>query len=97
MYIGDSFTFDASFYDTSRILSIIFATGICLYGTVRWFFNVLGGLYMYKRIIVAAILAGTHLDDRMLAPLVISEVLFCLVRYIIESPEKYKYIWIMLG
>ena len=52
---------------------------------------------MYKRIVVAAILAATHWDDRMLAPLLISEAVFCLVRYIIESPEKRKFIWIMLG
>ena len=97
MYIGNSYDMNPSFYDTSRIVSIVFATGICLYGTIRWFFNVLGGLYMYKRIVVAAILAATHLDDRMLAPLLISEAVFCLVRYIIESPEKNKFIWIMLG
>jgi hypothetical protein len=71
MYIGDSYTFDASFHDTSKVVSIVFIAFICLYGTIRWFFNVLGGLYMYKRIVIATILAATHLDDRMLAPLVI--------------------------
>jgi len=51
---------------------------------------------MYKRIIMATILAGSYLDNRMLAPLVIMEVVFCVVRYIVESPEKYKHIWMMI-
>ena len=38
---------------------------------------------MYKRIIVATILAAAYQDNRMLAPLVITEVVFCFVRYII--------------
>ena len=71
MYLGNSEVFSPSFNNSSRIVSIIFVVFIVLYGTVRWFFNVLGGLYMYKRIVVAAILAASYQDNRMLAPLVI--------------------------
>lgn len=74
------------FHGTSRSVSIFLIVFICVYGTGRWFFNVLGGLYMYKRIIMATILAASYLDNRMLAPLVIMEVIFCIVRYIVESP-----------
>jgi len=96
MYIGDSQNMSSGFNSTSRAVSIFFIIFICIYGTGRWFFNVLGGLYMYKRIIMATILAGSYLDNRMLAPLVIMEVVFCVVRYIVESPEKYKHIWMMI-
>lgn len=72
MYIGNSDIFDSSYHISSKIVSIIFIVFIILYSIVRWFFNILGGLYMFKRIIVAAILAASYLDNRMLAPLLIT-------------------------
>lgn len=59
---------------------------IAIYGTVRWFFNPLGGLYMYKRIIIATILAASYLDNRMLAPLCVLEFVFLVFRFIMEKP-----------
>lgn len=59
---------------------------IAVYGTIRWFFNPLGGLYMYKRILLATILAASYLKNEMLAPLIIIEILFCTLRYLMEKP-----------
>ena len=72
MYLGNSEVFDSSFHNSSKIVSAIFICFIGVYGIVRWFFNVLGGLYMFKRIIIATILAASYLDHRMVAPLVIT-------------------------
>lgn len=60
-YIGNSDTLSSSFHGTSKSVSICFIVMIAVYGTIRWFFNPLGGLYMYKRIIVATILASSYL------------------------------------
>ncbi len=59
---------------------------ITVYGTIRWFFNPLGGLYMFKRILIATILAAAYLKNAMLAPLLILEVIFCICRYVMEKP-----------
>lgn len=59
---------------------------ITVYATIRWFFNPLGGLYMFKRILIATILAAAYLKNVLLAPLIILEVVFCVFRYLMEKP-----------
>ena len=86
MYIGNANIYSQVFYGSSKSTSIFFIVFIIVYGTGRWFFNVLGGLYMYKRMALAAILAASFIDNRMLAPLLVMEVVFLIARYIIESP-----------
>jgi len=51
---------------------------------------------MTKRILMATILAATYQDNRMLAPLVILEVVFVIVRYILESPDRSTLVFMML-
>jgi hypothetical protein len=96
LYIGSTPNSNQGFYGSSRAVSIFFIVFISLYGTARWFFNVLGGLYMYKRIIVATILAASYMDDKMLAPLCVTEAVFLFCRYIIESPEKKQLLGMMV-
>lgn len=95
-YIGNSDLLDKSFHQTSRAVSICFIVLIAVYALFRWFFNPLGGLYMTKRILMATILAATYQDNRMLAPLVILEVVFVIVRYILESPDRSTLVFMML-
>ena len=97
MYIGSSYTLNQSFYNTSKTVSILFIVMIALYGTIRWFFNPMGGLYMFKRILVATILAASYLKNEMLAPLVVVELVFLFCRYVIERPDKNKLLFMMVG
>lgn len=97
MHIGNSETTDADFNRASKVVSAVFIGFIAIYGIVRWFFNVLGGLYMFKRMVLATILAGTYLDHWMLIPLIGMELVFIILRLVIEAPEKRAYtgmIWV---
>ena len=72
-YIDGADSLDASFYRTSKSVSIFFIVLIAIYTVVRWVFHPIGGLYMSKRIILATILAASYQDQDqvMLAPLII--------------------------
>jgi hypothetical protein len=86
MYIGNTPTTNQSFYNASKVVSIFFIVIITIYTLVRWFRSALGGLYMSKRILIAAILAASYLNNKMLAPLAILEAVFCIFRFILEKP-----------
>ena len=81
LYITGADTIDASFYNTSKSVSIFFICIIAAYTLGRWFFNPLGGLYMAKRILIATILAAAYLDNTYLAPLILLETTFTIFRY----------------
>jgi len=83
LYIKGADVFDLDYYNRSKGLSIIFLVIICLYTVIRAIFNPLGGLYMAKRILLAAILAATYLDKEMIAPLVLLEIVFTILRFCI--------------
>ncbi len=71
LYINGAEGTNADFYNTSKSVSIFFIAIITLYAFVRWFFQPIGGLYMGKRIILAAILAASYQDTVMTAPLIL--------------------------
>ena len=50
---------------------------------------------MYKRIIIATILAAAYQKKVMLAPLLCTELVFVIVRYVLEQPEKKKQLWML--
>ena len=81
MYIKGADSTDADYYHTSQTVSIFFIVVISVYTLIRWFINPLGGLYMAKRILLAAILAASYLDKNMIAPLIILEAVFTIMRY----------------
>lgn len=92
------------FWQSSAAVAIIFLIAICIYSLVRVIFNPLGGLYMFKRVLVAAILSHAYMNNIYLVPLILLETVFLIARYIIEKPEKRKekvflwleyFVWVM--
>lgn len=82
MYISGADSTNADFYQTSKSVSIFFIVIISVYTISRWIFHPIGGLYMAKRILLAAILAGSYKDTNMIAPLIILETVFTIFRYL---------------
>jgi hypothetical protein len=72
MYINGAENTNADFYNTSKSVSIFFIVIIIVYTLGRWFFQPIGGLYMAKRIILAAILSASYQNPNMIAPLVLA-------------------------
>lgn len=90
MYNGDCQNCDDGYHRGSLAWAIIFTVLICGYAIGRSFFNPIGGLYMFKRILIATILPAAFDDARLLAPLLILELIFVVVRFVIERPELAK-------
>ncbi len=53
----------------------------------RFFFNLIGGLYMFKRLAVALILVNAYKVEGFLALLIALEVVLTMIRYVIEKPR----------
>jgi hypothetical protein len=68
---GANLTGFQDYYSRSRALAIITICIICIYGLFRWFFNAIGGLYMFKRIISAVILVFSYDHPALLAALIV--------------------------
>jgi hypothetical protein len=83
-------SFNLTFYQQSSTVAIFFICIISIYIIFRLFFNALGGIYMLKRCLIAAILAPAYQDLSYIAPLVILECVFVIVRYQYEKPNKQK-------
>ena len=49
---------DSGFYDANKAASIAFIVIFSVYAIGRLIFNRIGGIYMIKRLLIAAILAG---------------------------------------
>jgi hypothetical protein len=90
MYRGQCLNCDPNYYRGSLAWAIIFTILICGYTIGRFFFNPIGGLYMLKRVLIAVILPGAFDNLRIMAPLLILEVVFVVLRYVIERPELAK-------
>jgi hypothetical protein len=90
MYIKGADSTDSGFYSTSKSVSIFFIVIICLYTVGRWVFNPLGGLYMAKRILLAAMLPPAYQNNAYLAPVIILETVFTIARYFMEAPDKLR-------
>jgi hypothetical protein len=83
LYISGADSVDLDFYNASRGVSIAFIVVIVCYTVGRWLFNYIGGLYMSKRILIATILAAAYMNNSYLAPLIILETVFTILRYFI--------------
>jgi hypothetical protein len=59
------------YYDKSRAMSIITLVIIGVYTIIRLLINIIGGLYMLKRIIIATILVFSYNQPILLLPLLI--------------------------
>jgi hypothetical protein len=90
MYRGQCLNCDPDYHKGSLAGAIIFTALICGYTIGRFFFNPIGGLYMFKRVLIAVILPAAFDDLRIMAPLLILELVFVVLRYFIERPELAK-------
>jgi len=50
------------FFNSNKIASIVFIAVISAYAILRFCFNKIGGLYMFKKLAIAVILAGAVYD-----------------------------------
>jgi hypothetical protein len=71
MYRDDCQNCDENYHRGSLAWAIIFTILICIYTIVRFIFNPIGGLYMFKRVIIAIILPAAFDDLRLMSPLII--------------------------
>ena len=83
MYRGDCQNCDDPYNKGSLAWAIIFTILICGYTIGRFFFNPIGGLYMFKRVLIAVILPAAFDDLRIMAPLLILELVFVALRFAI--------------
>lgn len=98
MYSSSGENVNADFYNANKNASIAFVVIICAYSLIRFFFNKIGGLYMFKRIICAGILGGAvYHKHGYLAILLGLEVIFTVTRYLLEKPKTlYQKIFIFI-
>jgi hypothetical protein len=54
---------------------------------LRFFFDKIGGLYMFKRLAIALILVNAYLVEGFLALLIALEIVVLLIRYVLEKPR----------
>ncbi len=79
---------DKDFFAANTKASIAFIVIFCSYAVIRFFFNKIGGLYMFKKLIIAAILAAAvYHKYGYLAILLGAELVFSVARYLIEKPK----------
>lgn len=79
-----------SFHRANFAAAIFFVTLISLYMVIRFFFNKIGGLYMFKRLAIALILVDAYQTEGFLALLIAFEVVFTLIRYVLEKPRMLR-------
>ena len=85
-YRDDCLNCDDGYHKGSLAWAIIFFILICGYTIGRIIFNPIGGLYMAKRVLIAIILPFAFEDLRIMAPILIVELVFVVFRFIIEKP-----------
>lgn len=75
---------DEDFFNANTKASIAFIVIFCAYAVIRFFFNKIGGLYMCKKLIIAAILAAAVYHKRGYLGIILgAELVFAIVRYLI--------------
>jgi hypothetical protein len=87
-YEEDIVNYDDSFYTANKIAACVLIAVISVYAFIRFCFNKIGGLYMFKRLIIAAILAAAVYDKPGYVGFILGlEFLFMVLRFIIERPK----------
>ena len=59
-----------------------------VYTIARFFFNLIGALYMVKRFLLAAILMSAYNQYIFILPAIVLEIVFFFARYAIEKPDS---------
>ncbi len=83
MYRDQCLNCDQDYHRGSLAWAIIFTVLIIGYTIGRFMYNPIGGLYMAKRVLFAIILPSAFDDLSIMAPILIVEVLFVVMRYVI--------------
>lgn len=79
---------DEDFYQANNKASIAFIVIYSAYAIIRFFFNKIGGLYMFKRLLIAAILAGAVYRKGLYVILILGlEFVFVASRFLLERPK----------
>jgi hypothetical protein len=60
IYSSSGMEMNKDFYTINKIASIFCIFAIICYSLMRFYFNSIGGLYMIKKILIAAILAPSY-------------------------------------
>jgi hypothetical protein len=88
LYSDEGKKIDEDFYNANTNASIAFIVIFCVYAVIRFCFNKIGGLYMFKKLIIAAILAAAVYDHHGYLALILgNELVFAVVRYLLERPK----------
>lgn len=89
LYSDQGKTIDEDFYNANRNASIAFIVIFCGYAVIRFCFNRIGGLYMMKKLIIAAILAAAVYNKHgYLAVIIGLETIFTITRFCLERPKS---------
>lgn len=68
LYSDNGDTIDSDFYWANDIASIVFIAIYGAYAIIRFYFRPIGGLYMFKRLLFAAILVGRCTGEEAMWP-----------------------------
>jgi hypothetical protein len=69
-------------------LAVLLLTIFIIYTVARLYFNLIGGLYMVKRLIYACILASSYENVGYVGIIIVIEGLFGVARSVIEKPRE---------
>lgn len=89
LYSDNALGLDEGFYSANNKASVAFIVIYSAYAVIRFvFFNKIGGLYMFKRLLIATILAAAvYRKGGYVAIILALEFVFMIVRFIIERPK----------
>jgi len=88
LYSDNFLKLNEDFYSANNKASIAFIVLLIVYAIIRFYFNKIGGLYMFKRLIIAAILAGAVYRKGLYVLLILGlELIFTASRFLLEKPK----------
>jgi len=89
LYSDNAQNQDDDFYHANNKAAIAFIVVYSAYSIIRFiFFNTVGGLYMFKRLLIAAILAAAvYRKGGYVAILLGLEFVFVICRFLLERPR----------
>lgn len=89
---------DEGFYNANNKAAIAFIVIYSSYAVIRFLFNRVGGLYMFKRLLIVTILAAAvYRKGGYVAIILAMEFVFTIMRFIIERPKtRYEQIYIIV-
>jgi hypothetical protein len=88
LYSDEGRNINEDFYNANNRASVAFIVIFCVYSVIRFYFNKVGGLYMFKKLLIAAILAAAvYHKHGYLAIILGAELVFTAARFLLERPK----------